>query len=126
MSHGPKSNCRRFCSYFGGGGSKGRKPSGVGFSTNSDSCGSTLAEVVASGCCERPFVARYHLGNEESTDSYDCVSFIGKAECESMYYIWSDVIGNCPHSASALKSDSAPASGPALLTTVLAAAAAAL
>ena len=99
---------------------------GVGFTTNSDSCGSTLAEVVASGCCERPFVARYHLGNEESTDSYDCVSFIGKAECESMYYIWSDVIGNCPHSASALKSDSAPASGPALLTTVLAAAAAAL
>ena len=99
---------------------------GVGFTTNSDSCGSTLAEVTASGCCERPFVARYHLGTEESTDSYDCVSFIGKAECESMYYTWSDVIGNCPHSASALKSDSAPASGPALLATVLAAAAAAL
>ena len=100
---------------------------GVGFTTNSDSCGSTLAEVRAAGCCERPFVARYSLNvGGESTDSYDCVSFIGKAECESMYYIWSDVIGNCPHSASALKSDSAPASGPALLTTVLAAAAAAL
>ena len=100
---------------------------GVGFTTNSDSCGSTLAEVTASGCCERPFVARYSLQvGGESTDSYDCVSFIGKAECESMYYTWSDVIGNCPHSASALKSDSAPASGPALLATVLAAAAAAL
>ena len=100
---------------------------GIGFTTNSDSCGSTLAEVRAAGCCERPFVARYSLNvGGESTDSYDCVSFIGKAECESMYYIWSDVIGNCPHSASALKSDSAPASGPALLTTVLAAAAAAL
>jgi len=107
---------------------------GVGFSTNSDSCGSTLAEVVASGCCERPFVARYHLGNEESTDSYDCVSFIGKAECESMYYIWSgpdddpaglSAIGGCPHSAGAIKSDSATASGPALLTFLAAAAAAA-
>ena len=99
---------------------------GVGFTTNNDACGSTLAEVRAAGCCERPFVARYSLNvGGESTDSYDCVSFIGKAECESMYYIWSDVIGNCPHSASALKSDSAPASGPALLTTVLAAAAAA-
>ena len=102
---------------------------GVGFSTNSDSCGSTLAEVVASGCCERPFVARYSLNvGGESTDSYDCISFIGKEECESMYYIWSssDNIGDCPHSAGALKSDSAPASGPALLATVLAAAAAAL
>ena len=107
---------------------------GVGFTTNNDACGSTLAEVTASGCCERPFVARYHLGNEESTDSYDCVSFIGKAECESMYYIWSgpdddpaglSAIGGCPHSAGAIKSDSATASGPALLTFLAAAAAAA-
>ena len=114
---------------------------GVGFTTNSDSCGSTLAEVTASGCCERPFVARYSLQvGGESTDSYDCVSFIGKETCNSYGQTWSGgdddpiglgQIGGCPHSAAALdaalkESNAAPASGPALLATVLAAAAAAL
>ena len=112
---------------------------GVSFSTNNDACGSTLAEVTAN-CCPSPFVARYHLTTEESTDSYDCVSFISKEDCNSYGQTWSGgdddpiglgQIGGCPHSAAALdaalkESDAAPASGPALLATVLAAAAAAL
>ena len=114
---------------------------GVGFTTNKDACGSTLAEVAASGCCPSPFVARYHLGfGGESTDSYDCVSFIGKETCNSYGQTWSGgdddpiglgQIGGCPHSAAALdaalkESNAAPASGPALLATALAAAVAAL
>ena len=114
---------------------------GVGFTTNNDACGSTLAEVAASGCCPSPFVARYSLNaGGESTDSYDCVSFISKEDCDSYGMIWSGgdddpiglgQIGGCPHSAAALDaalkdSNAAPASGPALLATVLAAAAAAL
>ena len=114
---------------------------GVGFTTNKDACGSTLAEVVASGCCPSPFFARYSLNvGGESTDSYDCVSFIGKETCNSYGQTWSGgdddpiglgQIGGCPHSAAALdaalkESNAAPASGPALLATALAAAAAAL
>ena len=114
---------------------------GVGFTTNNDACGNTLAEVAASGCCPSPFVARYHLGfGGESTDSYDCVSFISKEDCNSYGQTWSGgdddpiglgQIGGCPHSAAALdaalkESNAAPASGPALLATALAAAAAAL
>jgi hypothetical protein len=114
---------------------------GVGFTTNKDACGSTLAEVVASGCCPSPFFARYSLNvGGESTDSYDCVSFIGKETCNSYGQTWSGgdddpiglgQIGGCPHSAAAhdaalKESNAAPASGPALLATALAAAAAAL
>ena len=114
---------------------------GVSFSTNNDACGSTLAEVAASGCCPSPFVARYSLNaGGESTDSYDCVSFISKEDCDSYGMIWSGgdddpiglgQIGGCPHSAAALdaalkESNAAPASGPALLATALAAAVAAL
>ena len=63
---------------------------GVGFTTNNDACGNTLAEVAASGCCPSPFVARYHLGfGGESTDSYDCVSFISKEDCNSYGQTWS-------------------------------------
>ena len=106
-----------------------------------DSCGSTLAEVEASGCCPSPFFARYSLNvGGESTDSYDCVSFIGKEDCNSYGQTWSGgdddpiglgQIGGCPHSAAALdaalkESNAAPASGPALLATFLATAAAAL
>mmetsp|Transcript_7471 Transcript_7471/g.20817 ORF Transcript_7471/g.20817 Transcript_7471/m.20817 type:complete len:241 (+) Transcript_7471:242-964(+) len=113
---------------------------GVGFDTQ---CGSTLAEVTASNCCPSPFVARYHLGfSGEETTHYDCVSFISKEDCITYGQTWSGgdddpiglgQIGGCPHSAAApayeaalKESDSAPASGPALLATVLAAAAAAL
>ena len=114
---------------------------GVGFTTNNDACGSTLAEVAASGCCPSPFVARYSLNaGGESTDSYDCVSFISKEDCDSYGMIWSGgdddpiglgQIGGCPHSAAALdaalkESNAAPASGPVLLATFLATAAAAL
>ena len=83
---------------------------GVSFSTNNDACGSTLAEVTAN-CCPSPFVARYHLTTEESTDSYDCVSFISKEDCNSYGMTWSggdddpiglSAIGGCPHSAAAL------------------------
>ena len=113
---------------------------GVGFDTQ---CGSTLAEVTASNCCPTPFIARYHLGaSGEETTNYDCVSFISKEDCIAYGQTWSGgdddpiglgQIGGCPHSAAApayeaalKESDSAPASGPALLATVLAAAAAAL
>ena len=113
---------------------------GVGFDTQ---CGSTLAEVTASNCCPTPFIARYHLGaSGENPTNYDCVSFISKEDCIAYGQTWSGgdddpiglgQIGGCPHSAAApayeaalKESDSAPASGPALLATVLAAAAAAL
>ena len=110
---------------------------GVGFDT---SCGTTLVEVT-SNCCPSPFVARYHLGGSgEETTNYDCVSFISKEDCIAYGQTWSGgdddpiglgQIGGCPHSAAAndaalKESDAAPASGPALLATVLAAAAAAL
>ena len=84
---------------------------GVGFDT---ACGSTLAEVTAN-CCPSPFVARYHLTTEESTDSYDCVSFISKEDCNSYGQTWSggdddpiglSAIGGCPHSAAALTTNS--------------------
>ena len=87
---------------------------GVSFSTNNDACGSTLAEVTAN-CCPSPFVARYHLTTEESTDSYDCVSFISKEDCNSYGMTWSggdddpiglSAIGGCPHSAAALTTNS--------------------
>lgn len=122
---------------------------GVGFDT---ACGSTLTEVTAN-CCPSPFVARYHLGfRGEETTNYDCVSFISKEDCNTYGQTWSGgdddpiglgQIGGCPHSAAALdtalkerrgewhvfknqnrSSDATPASGPALLATVLAAAAA--
>ena len=110
---------------------------GVGFDT---SCGTTLVEVT-SNCCPSPFVARYHLGGSgEETTNYDCVSFISKEDCIAYGQTWSGgdddpiglgQIGGCPHSAAALDaalkdSNAAAASGPALLATVLAAAAAAL
>ena len=103
---------------------------GVDFTTNKDACGTTLAEVTAS-CCPSPFVARYHLTSSgENPTNYDCVSFISQAACTTYGMIWSADMGfECPHTvaaAEALGSNAAPASGPALLTTVLAAAAAAL
>ena len=102
---------------------------GVDFTTNKDACGTTLAEVTAS-CCPSPFVARYHLTSSgENPTNYDCVSFISKEDCTTYGMIWSADMGfECPHTvaaAEALGSNAAPASGPALLTTVLAAAAAA-
>ena len=86
----------------------------------------------------RPLPSR-PKGGEETTN-YDCVSFINKEDCIAYGQTWSGgdddpiglgQIGGCPHSAAALDAalkefDAAPASGPALLATVLAAAAAAL
>ena len=67
----------------------------------------------------------------EDKTAFDCVSFVSKETCAAENALWSDDSqlgpGGCAHSASAVKTiDSASASGPALLVTVLAAAAAAL
>jgi hypothetical protein len=118
---------------------------GYGIDFADSSCGSTLAEVTAN-CCWSPFVARYSIQPDgENQNAFDCVSFISEEDCNALGALWSDdsqIAGQCQHSADATtddatddndnvpaalkESDSAPASGPALLATVLAAAAAAL
>ena len=96
-----------------------------------DSCGNTLAEADAN-CCSLYYLARYSLQpGGEDTSAFDCVAFVDKETCATRGGLWSDDSqlgpGGCAHSAGALKSsDSASASGPALLAAVLAAAAAAL
>ena len=95
------------------------------------SCGNTLAEADAN-CCGLYYLARYSLQpGGEDTSAFDCVAFVDKETCATRGGTWSDDSqlgpGGCAHSAGALKSsDSASASGPALLATVLATAAAAL
>ena len=102
---------------------------GMSFSS-SPGCG-TLAEA-AKTCCPWPRLARYSLQQTgEDKTAFDCVSFVSKEKCAAQNALWSDDSqlgpGGCAHSASAVKTiDSASASGPALLVTVLAAAAAAL
>ena len=102
---------------------------GMSFSS-SPGCG-TLAEA-AKTCCPWPKLARYSLQQTgEDKTAFDCVSFVSKEKCAAQNALWSDDSqlgpGGCAHSASAVKTiDSASASGPALLVTVLAAAAAAL
>ena len=102
---------------------------GMSFSS-SPGCG-TLAEA-AKTCCPWPRLARYSLQQTgEDKTAFDCVSFVSKENCAAQNALWSDDSqlgpGGCAHSAGALKSsDSASASGPALLAAVLAAAAAAL
>ena len=102
---------------------------GMSFSS-SPGCG-TLAEA-AKTCCPWPRLARYSLQQTgEDKTAFDCVSFVSKETCAAENALWSDDSqlgpGGCAHSASAVKTiDSASASGPALLVTVLAAAAAAL
>ena len=95
------------------------------------SCGNTLAEADAN-CCGLYYLARYSLQpGGEDTSAFDCVAFVDKETCATRGGMWSDDSqlgpGGCAHSAGALKSsDSASASGPALLAAVLVAAAAAL
>ena len=102
---------------------------GMSFSS-SPGCG-TLAEA-AKTCCPWPKLARYSLQQTgEDKTAFDCVSFVSKEKCAAQNALWSDDSqlgpGGCAHSASAVKTiDSASASGPALLVTVLAAAAAVL
>ena len=102
---------------------------GMSFSS-SPGCG-TLAEA-AKTCCPWPRLARYSLQQTgEDKTAFDCVSFVSKENCAAQNALWSDDSqlgpGGCAHSASAVKTiDSASASGPALLVTVLAAAATAL
>ena len=105
---------------------------GNSFADNEYGCGTTLAEVQAGGCCPAGFLVRYSLQpGGEDTSAFDCVAFVNKETCATRGGLWSDDSqlgpGGCAHSAGALKSsDSASASGPALLAAVLAAAAAAL
>ena len=108
---------------------------GNSFAENGYGCGTTLAEVQASGCCQAGFLLRYSLQpGREDPKYWDCVSFVDKAGCAAKgpHYIWSaDGMGpgSCPHTvaeAEALGSDSALGSGPLLATAVLATAAAAL
>ena len=100
--------------------------------TNEYNCGTNMAEVQAGGCCPEDFLLRYSLQpGGEDTSAFDCVAFVNKETCATRGGLWSDDSqlgpGGCAHSAGALKSsDSASASGPALLAAVLAAAAAAL
>ena len=102
---------------------------GMSFSS-SPGCG-TLAEA-AKTCCPWPKLARYSLQQTgEDKTAFDCVSFVSKETCATQNALWSDDSqlgpGGCAHSASAVKTiDSASASGPALLVTVLATVAATL
>ena len=108
---------------------------GNSFVDNNYGCGTTLAEVQASGCCPSGFLVRYSLQpGREDQNYWDCVSFVDKAGCaaKGSPYMWSaDGMGpgSCPHTvaaAEALGSDSALGSGPLLATAILAAGAAAL
>ena len=73
---------------------------GYGMSFADSSCGNTLAEVTAN-CCWSPFVARYSIQPDgENQNSFDCVSFISKEDCNARGGLWSDdsqMAGQCPH-----------------------------
>ena len=71
-------------------------------------CGGATDLASAAGCCPSDFLLRLSIQADgtESTDSYDCVSFISQTDCAA--YSWSGLTPtwvaapNCPHTTSSV------------------------
>ena len=87
-------------------------------------CSGATTLAGAAGCCPSDWLLRLSIGSDgkESTDSYDCVSFMSQSDCAA--YSWSGLkpqwmAANCPHTtASASVVDAAAPRAVGLLALV--------